>query len=97
MNARRPRADDGRLLNFVREALALDEKGRLVWGERPRDQFATARGWNRFNSQYAHCLVGPKFCLTVNGRKFSLLACRVRFALLHNRWPRHGEASDKGW
>jgi hypothetical protein len=47
-------ADDDGLLAIVREAFALDEHGRLVWRERPRDHFATARGWNRFNSQYAH-------------------------------------------
>jgi hypothetical protein len=88
--------DNDELLAILREAFALDERGRLVWRERPRDHFATARGWNRFNSQYAHCLVGPKFCLTVNGNKFSFLAHRVRFALTHGRWPSHGEASDKG-
>jgi hypothetical protein len=43
--------DDDGLLDFVRDSFALDEQGRLVWRERPRHHFATARGHNGFNAR----------------------------------------------
>jgi hypothetical protein len=89
------RDDDGQLLAIVRERLSLDGEV-LRWRTRPPESFATKRAFGTWNSRYAYGAVGPKFCLTVNGNKFSLLAHRARFALSKGRWPRYGEASDKG-
>ena len=70
------------------------DTGRLIWRERPREMFKTARDCNAWNARHAGKEAGSMFTLPsgyksmrvrLNGNQYK--AHRVAFALYHGRAP----------
>ena len=86
---------------FLRQALDPDdEAGTLTWRTRPREHFATERAWAVWNAAWAGKVAGSPsegyshVQLTFAGRRRTLNASRIIYALTHGHWPPPGYEVD---
>jgi HNH endonuclease/AP2 domain len=82
-------------VEYLRNCFDYDpETGVLRWKARPREHFATDRGWKIFNSSYAGRTVTGKLrsgyleCqLHFNGRQHVLFVHCIAWAIIAGKWP----------
>jgi hypothetical protein len=81
---------------FLRECFDYDqETGVVRWKARPREHFATTRGWNIFNALRAGQPVTyspngyPRARIRYQGRLYGIFVHRIAWALAKGRWPPH--------
>lgn len=84
-------------VEYLFDALRVDDDtGRIYWRQRPREHFASDRGYGFFRSHYEGRLADEgryplngyrRIRITVAGRALTVSAHRAAFALYFGRWP----------
>ena len=92
-------------VGYLRECLEyFPDTGKFVWKTRPVEHFKNEAGMNIFNTRYAGKAAltadngdGYKHgAISRNGKRFSVRAHRVGWAMVHGEWPPAGLVHEHG-
>lgn len=89
-----PRDSDIPISFLVQCFDANPNSGALIWRTRSREHFRSESRWRQFNTRFAGKAAGTRqdkgylqVTLAFDGRRRTLMAHRIIFALAHGRWP----------